>query len=81
MNIEKLYPVSHEQSEKWAPIASLECRGIQPVEPTLFGTDFIARPFENAPVFRDVSLDEDWSEYDTKNDCAVSLLEPELKFE
>lgn len=81
MNIDKLSAITHDTSEQFATIATLECRGIEPVSPTLFGTNFTVYPFNDAPAFRDVTLDEEWTDYDVKNDCAVSLLEPELKFE
>lgn len=78
MNVLRVLEYTSEQNEQWAPIVELECRGIEPAEPTLFGTKFTATS-EGGATFNDVSLEDDWADYDAKNDCSVSILEPELK--
>jgi hypothetical protein len=75
-----LKAVTLEQSEQWSQVAELECRGVEPVQGELFGTTWVATPVDGSP-FKDVSLEEDWADYDTKNDCAVSILSPEISFE
>lgn len=83
MNVVKgsLNAVTSEQNEKWSQVVEFDCRGVEPVEPSLFGTKWIATPPNDAPPFKNISLDEDWADYDSKNDAAVSILSPELKIE
>ena len=76
-----LSPFTHEKNGQWQKVVSFDCRGIEPVEPSFFGTKWVATPFNDAPSLKDVSLEEEWADYDAKNDCAVSILEPEIKVE
>lgn len=74
-------PITVDQNGEFCPVVTFDCRGIAPVEPTLFGTKWNISSAEGGSVFNDVELNEEWADYDTKNDCAVSILEPEIKVE
>lgn len=56
-------------------IIEFDCRGLEPVE---FSprAGWIVKSTDNGPMFSDVDLSEDdWVEYDTKNDVPVGITE------
>jgi hypothetical protein len=74
-------PVTAEDNGKWVPFIEFDCRGLAPYNPVLFGTKWTAKPSGNAKAFQNVDLSEDWADYDSANDCSVSILDAEIKVE
>jgi len=71
-----------DDSQEWAPILAMECRGIEPYAFHPLDNLFIVVS-EGGRVFEDdVDLSEgDWADYDEENDAAISISEFKAKFE
>lgn len=73
-------PYTQEDSGKLKTIVQFDCRGLEPVafSPR---TGWIVKCAEGGPSFADVDLSEDdWVEYDTKNDVPVEISEFKSSF-
>ncbi|XP_055613119.1 UPF0587 protein GA18326 [Uranotaenia lowii] len=69
-----------EDSGKLKTIVAFDCRG---VEPTEFSprSGWIAKATDNGPKFEDIDLSEDdWVEYDQKNNNSIGVYEFESNF-
>ncbi|KAJ3041813.1 hypothetical protein HDV00_008703 [Rhizophlyctis rosea] len=75
IEIDTLKPYTIEQTGKFAPLVSLEGRGIEPVEWTA-ADGFTAEGAESGTKFEDIDLSEgDWTEYDEKAGASVEIME------
>ena len=71
---------TEQDSGKKKTIVAFDCRGVEPIE---FSprTGWIAKATENGPTFEDIDLSEDdWVEYDQKNNNSVGVYEFESDF-
>lgn len=69
-----------EDVGKFKTIVAFDCRGVEPVE---FSprTGWIVKAADNGQQFEDVDLsDDDWVEYDTKNNVSIGIYEIESNF-
>lgn len=68
-------PYTEEDSGKLKTIVQFDCRGLEPIG-FLPKAGWIVKSAEGGPKFEDVDLSEDdWVEYDTKNDVSVGIYE------
>lgn len=78
--IENCHYNVEEESGKFKTIAIFDCRGLEPTE---FSPrqGWIVKSSENGQVFENVDLSEDdWVEYDQKNNNSVGIYEFKSKF-
>lgn len=71
---------TENDSGKLKTIVQFDCRGLEPVD---FSprTGWIVKCTEGGPTFQDVDLaEDDWVEYDTKNDVPVGVSEFKSNF-
>lgn len=69
-----------EDACKFKTIVVFDCRGVEPVE---FSprAGWICKAADNGQQFEDVDLsDDDWVEYDTKNNVSIGIYEFESNF-
>ncbi|GFH51319.1 hypothetical protein CTEN210_07795 [Chaetoceros tenuissimus] len=74
--------VTAEDNNEYVPVAAFETRGIEPYAFHPMGGEFIVES-EAGMQFdaEDVDLSDDWADYDTENDIAVSITEFQSKFD
>lgn len=69
-----------EDSSKFKTIVVFDCRGVEPVD---FSprTGWIVKAANNRQQYEDVDLsDDDWVEYDSKNNVSIGIYEIKSKF-
>ncbi|KAF9898501.1 hypothetical protein BX616_003944 [Lobosporangium transversale] len=78
--VSKPVPYLIENNDKFATIATIECRGLELVgfEPR---SGWTAKGAESGTVFEDIDLtDGDWADYDEKSQMPVGISNIESKF-
>lgn len=76
------YVADDDNGVNWVPLCAFDCRGMEPYEFNPMAEEFIITS-ENGYRFDEGIEFEDgeWTDYDSENDCPVSIQNLEFKFE
>eukprot|EP01111_Echinosteliopsis_oligospora_P016099 TRINITY_DN6570_c0_g1_i1.p1 TRINITY_DN6570_c0_g1~~TRINITY_DN6570_c0_g1_i1.p1 ORF type:complete len:172 (-),score=25.22 TRINITY_DN6570_c0_g1_i1:88-603(-) len=66
------FPIDENNQNKYAPIGTFECRGLEITEYQPRDGFLVTAP--TGSKWEDVDLSEDWNEYDEKGQCSVGVM-------